>query len=264
VNKPPDPKTPLLTVRALHKRFGALHVLRGIDLDVQQGEITFLIGPSGAGKSTLLRCINFLERPTRGEIRFSDQPLCHEQDHRLHVAPERILRKARSRMPMVFQHFNLLHHRTVLQNVIEGPTIVQLKPRDQAIEQAQEILRRIGLLDKQDHYPDQLSGGQKQRVAIARALAMEPALILFDEPTSSLDPELVAEVLGMIRELAEEGRTMMVVTHEMNFARQLADRVHFFVDGRILESGTPEQVFDAPNNSRLADFNEAWRAGGRS
>jgi ABC-type histidine transport system ATPase subunit len=251
---------PVLAVRALHKSYEGLPVLRGIDLTVQQGEITFLIGPSGAGKSTLLRCINFLERPTSGEITLFGERLCHEDAGRFHVMPERTLRKERSRMPMVFQQFNLFQHRTVLQNVIEGPIVVQMKRKDQAIEEALQILRRVGLLDKQDNYPDQLSGGQKQRVAIARALAMEPALILFDEPTSSLDPELVAEVLSMIRSLAEEGRTLIVVTHEMNFARQLAHRVHFFVDGRILESGTAEQIFEAPRNTRLADFISRSRA----
>jgi len=245
---------PILTVRGLHKRFGELEVLRGVDLSVQPGEITFLIGPSGSGKSTLLRCINFLERPSGGEIVFFGERLCHDDGGRIHIAGEANLRAARARMPMVFQQFNLFQHRTVLQNVIDGPVLVQKKPREQAIAAAEVLLRRVGLLDKQASYPDQLSGGQKQRVAIARALAMEPALILFDEPTSSLDPELVAEVLAMIRSLAEEGRTMIVVTHEMKFARQLADRVHFVADGLIMESGTPAEIFDAPRNPRLAEF----------
>jgi ABC-type histidine transport system ATPase subunit len=245
---------PILTVRALHKRFGAQPVLRGVDLRVEPGEITFLIGPSGSGKSTLLRCINFLERPSAGEITFFGERLCGAGAAGMQVAPEATLRLARARMPMVFQQFNLFNHRTVLHNVIEGPVLVQRKSRERAITEAQALLRRVGLLDKQDSYPDQLSGGQKQRVAIARALAMEPELILFDEPTSSLDPELVAEVLAMIRSLAEEGRTMIVVTHEMNFARQLADRVHFVADGLIVESGTPQEIFDAPKNPRLAEF----------
>jgi ABC-type histidine transport system ATPase subunit len=244
----------VVTIRALQKHFGAQPVLRGIDLTVRAGETTFLIGPSGAGKSTLLRCMNFLERPSHGEISFFGERLCHDADGAFHVAPERTLRRARSRMPMVFQQFNLFSHRTVLENLIEGPIVVQSKPRAQAIAEGQAILRRVGLLDKQSNYPDQLSGGQKQRVAIARALAMEPALILFDEPTSSLDPELVAEVLGMIRSLAEEGRTLIVVTHEMKFARQLAQRVHFLVDGRIVESGTAAEIFDSPQNPRLAEF----------
>jgi ABC-type polar amino acid transport system ATPase subunit len=249
-----DEVAPVLTVRALHKHFGKTHVLKGVNLSVLPGETTVLIGPSGAGKSSLLRCINFLELPSSGEICVFGKSLCHQRGDDFWVAPEAVLRKARSRMPMVFQQFNLFQHRTVLQNVIEGPTRVQLKPKARAIEEAQSILRRVGLLDKQDSYPDQLSGGQKQRVAIARGLAMEPDLILFDEPTSSLDPELVNEVLSMIRSLAEEARTMIIVTHEMNFARQLADRVHFFADGVITESGTPEEIFDAPRNPRLAEF----------
>jgi ABC-type histidine transport system ATPase subunit len=220
---------PVLTVRALHKHFGKTHVLKGVDLSVLPGETTFLIGPSGAGKSSLLRCINFLELPSSGEICVFGESLCHHRGEDFYVAPESILRKARSRMPMVFQQFNLFHHQTVLQNIIEGPTRVQSKPKAQAIDEAQNILRRVGLLDKQDSYPDQLSGGQKQRVAIARALAMN-------------------------RSLAEEARTMIIVTHEMNFARQLADRVHFFSDGVITESGTPEEIFDAPRSPRLAEF----------
>jgi ABC-type histidine transport system ATPase subunit len=255
---------PVVAVRQLHKRFGALEVLKGVDLTVSHGETTVLIGPSGAGKSSLLRCVNFLELPSSGDIRVFGEQLCHTEEGRLHLAPDPVLRRARARMPMVFQHFNLFHHRTVLENVIEGPTHVQLKPKAQAIEEALTVLRRVGLLDKQDSYPDQLSGGQKQRVAIARALAMEPALILFDEPTSSLDPELVAEVLAIIRSLAEEGRTMIVVTHEMNFARNLADRVHFVVDGVITESGTPEEIFDAPRSPRLADFIQSVRGGATS
>jgi ABC-type histidine transport system ATPase subunit len=249
-----DPAAPVIEVRGLHKHYGGRAALGGVDLTVRPGEITFFIGPSGAGKSTLLRCVNFLERPTRGEIRFCGDSLCHESAQRLHVAPERVLRKARSRMPMVFQQFNLFEHRTVLENVIEGPVHVQGMPRDRAIEEALRQLRRVGLLDKQASYPDQLSGGQKQRVAIARALAMQPSLILFDEPTSSLDPQLVSEVLSIIRSLAEEGRTLLVVTHEMRFARQLAHRIHFFVDGQIVESGPPDEIFGAPRHTRLKEF----------
>jgi ABC-type polar amino acid transport system ATPase subunit len=256
-----DAAEPMIEVRGLQKQYDGRAALGGVDLTVQAGEITFFIGPSGAGKSTLLRCINFLEHPTRGEIRFCGETLCHEREQRLHVAPERVLRQARSRMPMVFQQFNLFEHRTVLENIIEGPVHVQGKSRDRAIEEALQELRRVGLLDKQDSYPDQLSGGQKQRVAIARALAMQPALILFDEPTSSLDPQLVSEVLSIIRSLAEEGRTMLVVTHEMRFARQLAHRIHFFVDGRIVESGTPDEIFDAPRHARLREFVSAGRTG---
>ncbi len=245
---------PLLSVRQLHKSFGDLEVLKGVDIAVHPSEVTFLIGPSGGGKSTLLRCVNFLDVPNAGEIVFDGQRLCHEDGNLFQVAPERVLRHARSEMPMVFQHFNLFTHRTVIQNVIEGPVIVQRRRRDEVIVEAEEILRRVGLRDKADHYPDQLSGGQKQRVAIARALAMHPRLILFDEPTSALDPELVAGVLDTIRTLADEGMTLIVVSHEMGFARKLADLIHFISDGRIVESGSPEQIFDRPENDRLAGF----------
>lgn len=245
---------PVLSIRGLKKRFGATEVLMGIDLDVHPGQVTFLIGPSGGGKSTVLRCINFLEVPTAGEIRFDGQRLCHEDAGLFTRAPERTLREARAHMPMVFQHFNLFNHKTALQNVVEGPLIVQGRPRDEVIEEGRELLRRVGLLERADYYPAQLSGGQKQRVAIARALAMRPKLILFDEPTSALDPELVAGVLDLIRALAEEGRTMIVVSHEMGFARRLADRVHFVAGGRIEESGAPIEVFDDPKSPRLQSF----------
>jgi ABC-type polar amino acid transport system ATPase subunit len=245
---------PLLSVRALRKSFGPLEVLKGVNIAVHPGEVTFLIGPSGGGKSTLMRCMNFLDMPNAGEIVFDGRRLCHEDGNLFHSAPERVLREARSEMPMVFQHFNLFSHRTVLQNVIEGPVMVKRRPRDQAISEAEEILRRVGLHDKLDHYPDQLSGGQKQRVAIARALAMRPRLILFDEPTSALDPELVSGILDTIRALAEEGLTLIVVSHEMGFARKLADVIHFIADGVILESGPPERIFDNPENSRLTGF----------
>jgi ABC-type polar amino acid transport system ATPase subunit len=245
---------PLLSVRALRKSFGPLEVLKGVNISVHPGEVTFLIGPSGGGKSTLMRCMNFLDMPNAGEIVFDGRRLCHEDGNLFHAAPERVLREARSEMPMVFQHFNLFSHRTVLQNVIEGPVMVKGRPRAQAISEAEEILRRVGLHDKLDHYPDQLSGGQKQRVAIARALAMRPRLILFDEPTSALDPELVSGILDTIRALAEEGLTLIVVSHEMGFARKLADVIHFIADGVILESGPPERIFDNPENSRLTGF----------
>jgi len=245
---------PILTVQALRKSFGNIEVLRGVNLSVRAGEVTFLIGPSGGGKSTLMRCINFLDTPSAGEIVFAGKRLCHEDGNLFHAAPERLLRAARSEMPMVFQNFNLFSHRTVLKNVIEGPVMVQGRPRAQAIEEAEQILRRFGLGDKFDHYPDQLSGGQKQRVAIARALAMQPRMILFDEPTSALDPELIAGVLDTIRVLAEEGLTLIVVSHEMKFARRLADIIHFIADGVILESGPPDRIFDAPESSRLTGF----------
>jgi len=244
----------MVTIRGLRKRFGHHEVLKGVDLDIPTGRVTFLIGPSGGGKSTVLRCINFLEMPTAGEIAFGGEKLCHDAGGRFHHAPESVLRRARAQMPMVFQHFNLFSHRTVLENVIEGPVVVQKKPKAQAIEEARAVLKRVGLLEKRDAYPAQLSGGQKQRVAIARAVAMQPRLILFDEPTSSLDPELVSGVLDTIRALAEEGRTMVVVSHEMGFARRLADQVHFVVDGLIAESGPPARIFDAPENDRLKGF----------
>ncbi len=247
-------REPLLSVRQLRKSFGPLHVLKGVDIAVHPGEVTFLIGPSGGGKSTLMRCMNFLDMPNGGEIVFDGQRLCHEDGNLFQSAPERVLRAARSEMPMVFQHFNLFSHRTVLQNVIEGPVIVRRRPKHEAISEAEEILRRVGLHDKLDHYPDQLSGGQKQRVAIARALAMRPRLILFDEPTSALDPELVSGILDTIRVLAEEGMTLIVVSHEMGFARKLADVIHFVADGVILESGPPERIFDNPENTRLSAF----------
>jgi ABC-type polar amino acid transport system ATPase subunit len=245
---------PLLSVRQLHKSFGPVHVLKGVSIAVYPGQVTFLIGPSGGGKSTLMRCMNFLDMPNAGEIVFDGQRLCHEDGNLFQAAPERVLRAARSEMPMVFQHFNLFSHRTVLENVIEGPVIVKRRPRAEAVAEAAELLRRVGLRDKLDHYPDQLSGGQKQRVAIARALAMRPRLILFDEPTSALDPELVSGVLDTIRALAEEGLTLIVVSHEMGFARKLADVVHFIADGVIVESGPPEQIFDNPQNRRLSGF----------
>lgn len=251
----PAAAPPLVQVRALHKAYaGGPPVLRGVDLSVAPGEVAFLIGPSGGGKSTLLRCINFLETPTGGEIRFGDTCLCHEPGGVFTPAPEPVLRAARVQMPMVFQQFNLFSHRTVLENIIEGPVIVRRQPRAQAVEAARALLARVGLPDKADAYPAELSGGQKQRVAIARALAMQPQLILFDEPTSALDPELVSGVLDIIRSLAEEGRTMLVVTHEMGFARRLADRVHFVCGGVIEESGTPAEVFDHPRSERLRAF----------
>ena len=245
---------PLLSVRGLRKAFGPLEVLKGVDMEVRQGEVTFLIGPSGGGKSTLMRCMNFLDTPDAGEIVFGGKRLCHEDGRIFHAAPERVLRAARSEMPMVFQHFNLFSHRTALQNVTEGPVMVQRRRRDEAAAEAEDILRRVGLGDKLGHYPDQLSGGQKQRVAIARALAMRPRLILFDVPTSALVPELVAGILDTIRGLADGGMTLVVVSHEMGFARKLADTVHFVANGTILESGPPEQIFDSPENTRVTGF----------
>lgn len=253
-NNAPAVARPILQIRALNKCFGSHEVIKEINLDVQPGSVTFLIGPSGGGKSTLLRSMNFLERPSAGEIIFRDERLCRMENGKLWTAPERVLRHARSRMPMVFQHFNLFAHRTALENVAEGPISVLKKPREKALEEAKEHLRHVGLLERAGAYPAQLSGGQKQRVAIARAVAMEPDLVLFDEPTSALDPELVAGVLDTIKALAYEKRTMVVVSHEMSFARRLADRVHFISDGVIAESGTPDEIFETPQNERLKQF----------
>jgi ABC-type polar amino acid transport system ATPase subunit len=250
----PDASGPLLVVRALEKRFGELRVLKGVDLSIMPGEVSFFIGPSGGGKSTLLRCINFLDRPSGGEISFDGMRLCHQDGAIFSVMRESQLRIARRRMPMVFQQFNLFAHRTVLENVIEGPVHVQLRPRDEVLSQACVILKEVGLGERLDYYPDQLSGGQQQRVAIARALAMKPKLVLFDEPTSALDPELVAGVLDTIRTLADAGLTLAIVTHEMAFARKLADTIHFVADGQILESGTPDAVLSERGDSRIADF----------
>lgn len=251
---------PLLEIRALHKHYGGHHVLRGIDLKVRAGQVDFLIGPSGGGKSSLLRCINFLETPSNGEIRFVGEQLCHENGGVFTVAPEHTLRQARRQMPMVFQSFNLFSHRTVIDNLIEGPVVVQRRDRAEARDEAAALLARVGLADKHNAYPAELSGGQKQRVAIARALAMHPRLVLFDEPTSALDPELVNGVLDIIRSLAEEGRTMLIVTHEMSFARRLANRVHFVCDGVIEASGSPDEMFDDPPSQRLRTFMQSFNA----
>lgn len=249
-----DRSAPILEVRALRKSFGALTVLKGIDLRILPGEVSFFIGPSGGGKSTLLRCINFLDTPTGGEIHFDGERLCHQDGATFRTQPERQLRIARRKMPMVFQQFNLFAHRTVLENVIEGPIHVLRRGRDEVIAEAIVILQQVGLDQRLHYYPDQLSGGQRQRVAIARALAMKPRVVLFDEPTSALDPELVAGVLDTIRTLADAGLTLAIVTHEMAFARKLADTIHFVADGMILESGKPDAILGAAGNSRIADF----------
>ncbi|MCA1444163.1 amino acid ABC transporter ATP-binding protein [Ensifer sp. IC4062] len=244
----------MLRIEELHKSFGALNVLKGVSLSVRLGEVAFLIGPSGSGKSTLVRCINFLETPTAGTIKFEGETLCGMRNGAFYVAPEKKLRAARSHMPMVFQQFNLFAHKTVLQNVIEGPIQIKGSRREEAIADAMRLLGDVGLREKVDYYPDQLSGGQKQRVAIARALAMHPKVILFDEPTSALDPELVTGILDTIRGLANKGMTLIIVTHEMGFARKLADVVHFMADGHIIESGPPDQIFDRPESPRLSSF----------
>ena len=249
-------------VRNIHKWFGSLHVLRGLNLVIHRGEVAAIIGPSGSGKSTLLRCINLLETPDEGEILLHGTYLGWEPtpdgEGRIRQ-PARNVYRGRARMPMVFQRFNLFQHLTALRNVMEGPTTVLGQPKGQAEHRAVEQLTRVGLADKLHAYPAQLSGGQQQRVAIARALAMEPEVILFDEPTSSLDPELVGEVLETIRKLAAEGMTMLVVTHEMRFARETADRVYFMDEGQIVEEGTPDAIFDSPRNARLQSFMKALK-----
>jgi L-cystine transport system ATP-binding protein len=241
----------MIEVRGLTKRFLDTEVLRGIDLDVEKGEVLAIIGPSGSGKTTLLRCLNFLEQPTAGYIRVGDidvdaaVPLGRQKER---------VRQLRQHVGFVFQSFNLFPHRTALENVIEGPIIVKREPRALAEERGRELLARVGLGDKLDAYPARLSGGQQQRVAIARALAMQPDVILFDEPTSALDPELVGEVLATIRSLAEEKRTMLIVTHEMNFARDVADRVLFMDGGVIVEQGPARALFAEPREDRTRRF----------
>jgi len=248
--------SPVIRVRNLHKHFGKLHVLRGIDFTVTRGEVLVMIGPSGSGKSTLLRCINFLEEYDQGEIWFGEELVGYRRNAsgRLVRNRDSIVSRVRARMGMVFQSFNLFPHKTVLENVIEGPVNVKGQKRDAAIPLAKAMLDRVGLSDKFDAYPTQLSGGQQQRAAIARALAMRPEAMLFDEPTSSLDPELVGEVLEVMRGLAGDGMTMIVVTHEMGFAREAADRVMMIDHGMIVELGNPEQIFGAPAEGRTAEF----------
>ncbi|MBC7342026.1 MAG: amino acid ABC transporter ATP-binding protein [Clostridia bacterium] len=235
----------MLEVKKLNKSFGKLHVLKNVDLKVDRGEVVVIIGASGSGKSTLLRCINFLEKPESGEVCIEGKRVDTKRDN---------LNQIRQSMAMVFQQFNLFPHMTVLGNVIEAPTLVKRIPREQAIQEAYDLLEKVGLKDKAGAYPSQLSGGQQQRVAIARALAMQPKLMLFDEPTSALDPELVGEVLAVMQQLAREGRTMIVVTHEMGFAREVAHRVVFMEEGQVLEQGEPEAIFTEPRELRTREF----------
>ncbi|MEV4013425.1 amino acid ABC transporter ATP-binding protein [Nonomuraea angiospora] len=239
----------MVSVRGLCKRFGDLEVLKGVDLDVARGEVVVVMGPSGSGKTTLIRCLNLLEEPEAGTVRVCGTELACGGRH-----PVRQVRELRRRTAMVFQQFNLFPHLTALQNVMEGPISVRRVPRAQAATRGRELLARVGLEDKCDCYPAKLSGGQKQRVAIARALAMEPEVILFDEPTSALDPELHAEVLQVMRELAREGMTMVVVTHETAFAREVADRVVFMDGGTVIEQGPPSSFFTAPGHPRVRAF----------
>jgi polar amino acid transport system ATP-binding protein len=247
---------PIIEVRSLNKHFGPLHVLKDIDLDVRLGEKICIIGPSGSGKSTLLRCINFLEEPDGGTVRLAGAPVgfLENAEGRRRRDSEANINRARQSIGMVFQSFNLWGHMTVLRNVLEAPLYVRRMDRKAALERALTLLERVGLGDKKDAYPSQLSGGQQQRVAIARALAMNPRVMLFDEPTSALDPELIGEVLEVMRGLAQDGMTMLVVTHEMGFAAEVADRIVFMDGGRILEESPPQSFFRAPRNPRATQF----------
>ncbi|EJO95757.1 L-cystine ABC transporter ATP-binding protein YecC [Ectopseudomonas hydrolytica] len=241
----------MISVRNLRKAFNGTEVLKGIDLDVAAGEVVAIIGPSGSGKTTLLRCLNLLEQPSAGQITVGDIHI--DADHSL-KSQQKLIRQLRQQAGFVFQNFNLFPHRTVLENVIEGPVHVKKEPREQAVAHAQALLAKVGLSGKEDAYPKRLSGGQQQRVAIARALAMRPQVILFDEPTSALDPELVGEVLSTIRALAEEKRTMIIVTHEMAFARDVADRAIFIDQGQIVEQGPARTLFATPQQERTRQF----------
>jgi polar amino acid transport system ATP-binding protein len=246
---------PLLHIRGLAKSFGAHRVLDGVDLDVATGEVVVLLGPSGSGKSTLLRCVNHLERPDAGFVQVAGELVGYRYAKgRLHELRHSAVTLQRSRIGMVFQQFNLFPHRTVLENIVEAPIAVRRLGKREAAAEAREMLARVGLTGREDAYPRQLSGGQQQRVAIARALAMRPQLMLFDEPTSALDPELVGEVLAVMRDLAESGMTMIVVTHEIGFAREVADTVVFLDDGRIVESGPPGDVLARPRHERARAF----------
>ena len=235
----------MIKVKNLHKKFDELEVLKGIDEHIRPGEVVVVIGPSGSGKSTFLRCLNQLETATEGEIYVDDE---------LITDPKCDVNKVRQKMGMVFQQFNLFPHLTILENITLAPVMLKKMTKDQAKEKAMELLKRVGLEEKADAYPVQLSGGQKQRVAIARALAMNPEIMLFDEPTSALDPEMVGEVLDVMKDLAESGMTIVIVTHEMGFAREVASRVIFMDQGIIMENGTPEEVFTNPKNERTKLF----------
>lgn len=276
MNKTDESRDLMVKVQAAHKFFDDLHVLKGVDLEVKRGEVCVLLGPSGSGKSTLLRCINELEQVSGGRIYLNGELLgmveensssnpiralldrkrgsITSQGKLLRKLPDKEIARQRAKVGMVFQRFNLFPHKTALENVMEAPMQVKGLSKQKAKSQALELLERVGLSDRADHYPAQLSGGQQQRVAIARALAMEPELMLFDEPTSALDPELVGEVLSVMQDLARGGMTMIVVTHEIGFAREVADHVVFMDEGKILEQGTPDQVINHPQNPRTQDF----------
>ena len=234
----------MIEIKNLHKSFGHVEVLKGVDVSIEEKEVVVIIGPSGSGKSTLLRCMNYLEEPTSGDITVDNMKLDKHAD----------INKIRENIGMVFQRFNLFPHMTVLENIVLAPTKVLKISRDEAISTAMDLLQRVGLKEKANSYPSQLSGGQQQRVAIARALAMKPKVMLFDEPTSALDPEMVTEVLDVMKSLANQGMTMVVVTHEMGFAREVGDRVLFVDEGRIIEEGTPKEIFENPKQERTKLF----------
>lgn len=252
---------PALEIRNLHKRYGDLEVLKGISLTARDGDVISILGSSGSGKSTFLRCINLLENPNEGEILVSGESLRlkRAKDGDLVAADGKQINLMRSKLGFVFQNFNLWPHMSVLDNIIEAPRRVLGQSKAEAIETAEALLAKVGIADKRHVYPNQLSGGQQQRAAIARTLAMQPQVILFDEPTSALDPEMVQEVLAVIRSLADEGRTMLLVTHEMNFAKQVSSEVVFLHQGLIEEQGTPEQVFDNPQSARCKQFMSSHR-----
>ncbi|MDP2571290.1 ATP-binding cassette domain-containing protein [Vibrio penaeicida] len=245
-----------LDIKELHKTFGQNEVLKGISLEAHKGDVISIIGSSGSGKSTFLRCINLLETPTAGEIWVNGELIQMKQNRRGESLPanEKQVQRIRSRLAMVFQGFNLWSHMTVLENVMEAPVHVLGVPKAEAKEKAEELLKKVGLYERKDYYPGHLSGGQQQRAAIARALAVDPEVMLFDEPTSALDPELVGEVLGVMRDLAEEGRTMLVVTHEMAFARDVSNHVMFLHQGLVEEQGDPSKLFTNPESERLQQF----------
>lgn len=241
----------MIEVSGLHKSFGSLEVLKGVDLSVHRGEIISVIGPSGSGKSTLLRCMIHLEKAERGSILIEGEPILDSEA--AHISETQIRQRCKH-LGMVFQNFNLFPHKTVLGNIIESPMIVGKHQKEEAIKKAEILLKKVGLIDKRDVYPCNLSGGQKQRVAIARALAMEPDILLFDEPTSALDPELIGEVLSVIKELANEHMTMVIVTHEMTFAKEVSDAIVFMDEGKILEKASPEKLFSDPDHPRIKSF----------